>query len=321
MPQFRIQGKTFFLTYPQCDRAKEDLHAYIKSLDPTAVLAIITCKEEHEDGSPHLHCVVQYTTRKDIRDERYYDYEGFHPNIQTCRSPKASVTYVMKGGDFINEGFDFARKVDVWTEFKKAVAESSNADEVMTKTMDACGTAGLKLYFQLRAAADKYCKGSRKHTPLMSYPEAFVLPDAVEGYVEAFAGWIDYEVPPVTRSGRYSLWFYGDSRLGKTVLARSIGTHWYMGFAWCVDNFDDDAEYGVLDDMSWDQLKFNYKGMLGCQRDIVVTDKYRHKRTIRHGRPVIVCTNDLPEFTDEERRWLDANIKFVHITQKLFREE
>ena len=93
-----------------------------------------------------------------------------------------------------------------------------------------------------------------------------------------------------------------------------------MGFAWNVDNFDDSAEYGVLDDLSWDQLKYNYKGMLGCQRDIVVTDKYRHKRTIRHGRQVIVCTNALPDFEEHERGWLEANVKFVHIESKLYEE-
>ena len=123
---------------------------------------------------------------------------------------------------------------------------------------------------------------------------------------------------PDLRGDRKSLWIYGPSRLGKTVLARSLGYHWYMQGAWNVDAYDDEADYGVLDDIPWENLQRYYKGLLGIQMDVTVTDKYKKKSVITHGRPVIVITNELPTFTVAEAAWLETNVVFHFINDKLY---
>ena len=83
---------------------------------------------------------------------------------------------------------------------------------------------------------------------------------------------------------------------------------WYMHSMWNAELLDDEAQYGVLDDIPWDNMKFNYKGLLGMQKDVTVTDKYRKKSVYKGGKPVIVLSNEMPTFTVEESNWLDENI-------------
>lgn len=62
-----------------------------------------------------------------------------------------------------------------------------------------------------------------------------------------------------------------------------------------LDEYEERAGYNVFDDLpggleSW----FQYKHWLGGQTDFTCTDKYRHKRVIRGGKPTIYCSNVEP---------------------------
>lgn len=101
MPGFRLQGKHFFLTYPRCTLEKEQLLAFLQQKFADNLERYVVSRELHEDGTPHLHCVVSLKRRISSRDTRYLDVEGFHPNIQTCRSVVAAERYVEKDGDVL----------------------------------------------------------------------------------------------------------------------------------------------------------------------------------------------------------------------------
>jgi len=101
--KFRINAKSVFLTYPQCSLDKKILMNFLASLKHEAKY-IIVCHEKHKDGSPHLHAVITFKTKVDIKKESYFDINGFHPNIQTTKNINASITYCKKDGDFIEEG-------------------------------------------------------------------------------------------------------------------------------------------------------------------------------------------------------------------------
>lgn len=315
MPRF--QGKTFLLTYAQAERieSKEALHEHLLTFLPEK---LITCRETHADGGVHYHAVLRFTARQDFRDERRFDWQGHHPNIASVAAPKKAVEYVAKDGDYINHGFTIeAQQEDIFTVLNEEIQLGTNAKEVIRNTIARTGTRGLRLYNQIAAYTDRMMRPIAKHQPLKQYPQDFrILDPLLLGYITSFIN--DFQQGSGERGNRKSLWMHGPSRLGKTVLARSLGTHWYMGGGWNVKNFDDDADYGVMDDLTWDQLKYNYKGLLGLQLDVVVTDKYQHKSNIRGGRPVIVLTNVLPDFTAEEWAWLAANVNFVGIGTKLY---
>lgn len=306
------------MTYAQAEDIpdKETLLWELRNLLPTPIAWAIG-QEEHVDGNTHYHVLLKYETRIDIRNERFWDVNGHHPNIQKCRSPKQVLRYVIKDGNTLVQGFEVQRDEDIFEVLMEEIINGTNATTVIKNTLQRTGTKGLRLYNQVQGYVDRMMRPSAKHDPMRLYPDDFPgVNDELGRKVMKFL--MDVAQGPAERGDRKSLWLYGPSRMGKTILARSLGTHWYMQSAWNVDAFDDDADYGVMDDIPWEAMQRYYKGMFGCQLDITVTDKYKKKSVIQHGRPIIILTNELPVFSVAEATWLDANVVFHFVNAKLY---
>lgn len=119
---------------------------------------------------------------------------------------------------------------------------------------------------------------------------------------------------------------FGPTRLGKTVWARSLGKHNYFAGLFNLDDFSESAEYAVFDDISGGFSFFpGYKQWLGGQFQFTVTDKFKHKRTVKWGKPTVwLCNTDprndyykpgsAPDFG-----WMEENADFVEIQEPIFR--
>jgi hypothetical protein len=101
--KFRVNAKSVFLTYPKCLLTKEELITHLKTLKHTFNYYCV-CIEAHEDGTPHLHCVLKFNKKVDIRNETYFDLQGYHPNIQTTKNINASINYIKKDGNYLEDG-------------------------------------------------------------------------------------------------------------------------------------------------------------------------------------------------------------------------
>jgi len=106
---FRLATKKFFLTYPRCDLSKEELLDFLKTKG--TIEHYIICIEDHKETADdhggigvHLHAGIIYNRRLDIQTDRYFDYKGFHPNIQKMKNFDETVRYIGKGDDFIQNG-------------------------------------------------------------------------------------------------------------------------------------------------------------------------------------------------------------------------
>lgn len=107
----------------------------------------------------------------------------------------------------------------------------------------------------------------------------------------------------------------GSSGLGKTALVRSWGRHIYWNGSSNIDTWSDTAEYLVLDDFPWRFIP-NFKGFVGAQQEITITDKYRKKSTKQWGKPCVILTNDHPINSDIEAHnltYLMARAEIVNI--------
>lgn len=96
---FRLQGSSFLLTYPRSDFPLQSLFDYLRAF-PNCVHVVVS-SEHHEDGSLHRHAFVAFSRRQDFRRPRVFDFYDRHPNAQSCRNRRASITYVKKDGDFL----------------------------------------------------------------------------------------------------------------------------------------------------------------------------------------------------------------------------
>jgi hypothetical protein len=117
---------------------------------------------------------------------------------------------------------------------------------------------------------------------------------------------------------------FGPTRYYKTVWARSLGQHSYLGGNWNATNLDVNKTYVIVDDIPLDNPDMfrHYKQILGCQREFSVTDKYVKKLHIKNwAKPCIYIANQDPrEYTGVDIAWLDGNCVFVEVTKPLFVE-
>lgn len=114
---------------------------------------------------------------------------------------------------------------------------------------------------------------------------------------------------------------WGESRLGKTLWARSLGKHAYFGGLFSLDEPIDGVEYAVFDDFGGMKFLPAYKWWLGHQAEFYVTDKYKGKKLVQWGKPSIWLSNQDPrdEHPAVDVEWLNANCEFVHLDVPVYR--
>ena len=69
--KFRIDSKSWFLTYPQCPMGKTLALELLRAKKP--VRGMVVAAEKHEDGSPHIHAYVLLKTRYNCTNCHFWD--------------------------------------------------------------------------------------------------------------------------------------------------------------------------------------------------------------------------------------------------------
>ena len=97
--KFQLNTKTIFLTYPQAPESwtKESLLAALESKCPTFINYTIA-QEIHLKGGVHFHVLLEFVVPFRTKNERYFDIDGKHPNIQSGRNPLDIRRYIEKDG-------------------------------------------------------------------------------------------------------------------------------------------------------------------------------------------------------------------------------
>jgi len=95
---FRINSKNVLLTYPRSEFSRDELYNFINDKYPLE--KAIICTEKHQDGGLHLHALLQFKKKIDIRNEKTFDFKERHPNMESVRNINASINYVKKGGEY-----------------------------------------------------------------------------------------------------------------------------------------------------------------------------------------------------------------------------
>jgi len=172
-----LHAKRFFLTYAQTgETTKEELRDFLVG-DKGAQFFVIG-KETHEDGGYHIHAYVVYEKQKRVRDARYFDYNGLHPNIQTVRDPKKCQEYCIKDGEYI-ANMDLVSGKRTYGDIIKGC---SDAQEFLVQVEEHY-PRDMVLYFdRISTYADhKWPKKSQRN--VVEYTE-FVVPDGLGEWAE-----------------------------------------------------------------------------------------------------------------------------------------
>jgi len=116
---------------------------------------------------------------------------------------------------------------------------------------------------------------------------------------------------------------YGESRLGKTMWARSLGKHLFFGglYSYKEAITAPEVDYAVIDDLNGG-IKFfhSFKSWLGAQQEFNIKGLYKDPELIKWGKPSIWCSNTDPrlDMDHADVTWMEANCYFVEITTPLF---
>lgn len=172
---FRVNARSFFLTYPQCPLAPSVVAENI----PRPYQGVLAVREKHEDGNFHIHVLVTYGKKFDCRNERQFDVDGFHPNITAARSVPDCEKYCKKDnptGDDIFEYGTIGAKSSIWAQ----IVSAETAEEVHAMVKREAPREYVLSY-------DRVCNYAEtkkfKAEEYVSEHSVFILPEVVQAWV------------------------------------------------------------------------------------------------------------------------------------------
>lgn len=315
---FRCQAKKIFLTYARCPATREEVLARLQlACDSLKNLLknFSICQEHHKDGGLHLHALIELEKKPDIRDSRVFDLnlqgEVYHPTWRTkIKSKKDELKlhkYIRK--EDVEVLSNVIVDLDEKYTYAKAMEEASNKDEFLENVKNNFPRDFCLNYDRLVSVGNALHPAASIVWVPKFHPDSFKPTDQM-------IDWVTTEMVKPERA--LALFLIGDSRLGKSHWARSLGKHIYMKDRINIDKWDDSASYIVLDDIPWDEIP-NRKTWLTAQGECEITDKYRSKRTIVNYKPCIWLSNDEPVFhSDAERNYWGKNSITIRLSAPLF---
>jgi len=284
MPGFRLSARYVFLTYPQADLEFDSLYDYLLQLDK--VQSVYACQENHQDGNLHYHAIVQFTEKRNIRDERYFDFGGKHPNIEAVRNLKASNEYIgkdgiVRGNPIVNDRSGRAGA------YARALQESRDSSSFMGAIEAADPIGYVNNYERIARFATIRYAVPEEWQP--RYPRSsFRVPSALDDWVntQLFNG---PERPK-------TLVIVGEPNSGKTAWAMSLAPHNYW-CKWLTGKRNANARYAIFDD--FDEYRGNeLKGFWGAQPivGVKVSNGVSGHKQWKWGLASIFLYNSMPEF-------------------------
>lgn len=180
---FRLKGSAFFLTYPQTPHnVATDLITFFKSI--RHYQGCVIGKELHEDGSEHLHALVQFSRQIDSTRTTFFDVAGRHPNIQVARRPTDVYNYVVKDNNYITDGrlSRIGQKKESYEEAIQEAITKESYKEAVDYLWTACPATFTRNYSNItRAFRDRY---GEKDEPYVSPYTFTTIPQEISDWVE-----------------------------------------------------------------------------------------------------------------------------------------
>ena len=156
----------------------------------------------------------------------------------------------------------------------------------------------------------------------------FYLPRKLYDYVMWLDDWVRrWNEGQIMEERPKGLVVISPSRYGKTELFIALGSFTYECNIWNMDQWDNSAAFNIFDDMDPGSdpakgLNFVwYKGLFGAQKMVGLTDKYRRKRMVRNGKPMIWLTNFELNYSfknEEEVDYIEKNCYVIRLSKPLY---
>lgn len=221
---FRLDAKKLFLTYPQCDSDPQGVMEMVKYSFPNLEWAVVA-REQHKDGTPHLHLAIALTKPYRARNHSLLDsLTATHGNYQAMKKPTECLRYIIKDGDYIEHNINV-------NDFLKAAGAKRTTVMAKIAHQIAAGTTIMEIDEQFpqvmimhRRKIEDYMEWKARAAPPQLPPWTPVPIDLAMPFQDAqIATWLNANVLQKKRDPAAThLYIHGSTALGKTTLVSRL---------------------------------------------------------------------------------------------------
>lgn len=178
MPPFRFNAKRAFLTYPRSgDLTQQQLLEFLR--DERGCVWYCIGLEKHADGGNHIHAYAEWAERLDVRDERYFDVAGHHPNVQPVRNRASVLKYCQKDGDYIG---NCEASSSTTTRYGAIIEQSTGIDDFLARVVQHHPRDAVLHLERVRTFAEWRFREER--APYIPSYTSFAVPTGVSTWVD-----------------------------------------------------------------------------------------------------------------------------------------
>jgi len=320
-PNFRMDAKNFFLTYPQCSMTKEECLRRLISMMAHNITGVIVCQENHKDEGTHLHALLLLSKRLHVTSARYFDLGTVHGNYRVARDVKSSINYIKKDGNYVEWGIvpqgtakTVRHKESISAEIVKDLNNGMTYKQLFAKYESFCVLHGKQLQWLVN-----------EHTNLQVKlkPWLGLLELSYEGSWKQVARWINDNVGKQRPHGQKQLFIYGTTGLGKSWMAMQLknyfNTYWAPNTEVFWDGLTNETELVVFDEFNTTHtITFLNQFLDGTHMNVKVKGGQFHKTSnpamiilANHGLRNIYCKAD-----DVVYECLDRRLEQICVTTR-----
>jgi len=108
----KIDNKHLFLTYPKNDTTTEEAMTNLKEHFKDNLDSSIIAREQHQDGTNHLHIYIKTKKRFTTTKHDYFNFiANKQGNYQGCKNIKDVIAYITKYDDYITYNIDVPKYI------------------------------------------------------------------------------------------------------------------------------------------------------------------------------------------------------------------
>lgn len=285
--EWRVQYKEIGLTYSRCPMEREKLLEFL--MEKHEIEEFFVAREEHKEEGDcpyHLHAWIKLVNKPNIRSAKYWDFEGYHPNVGK------------------------KKKNWVWNYLKNTKLDKKIDETPLTNIPE--GYVGLAQSGKTEEALALFARQHPKEYVInldrvTKHIRKLGRAKRVETIYKMGTDWRpDWDITKV------SLWVYGPSGVGKTQYVKSLLTE--MGKTFIrVTHIDGLKEYEGEDVIIWDDINFTQLTREACIHIATVEDARdihcRHR--VQHLPPGIgnVFLSNVEIWPEDETGAIDRRVK------------